>query len=154
MADGTDTLDLRAGNRGEPPIDAESDFRSPVAFGVPAFMAPKSLGEVKELARMIALAEWAPDCYRDLDGNYLQPKIELAIMHGATVGLGPIAAVHAIAVIGGTPSIWGDGALPVIEHSGLLEDMVEDYEVDDDDGLVALGAANEHGGGLAYSPGA
>ncbi len=53
-------------------------------------------------------------------------------------GLGPIAAVHAIAVIGGTPSIWGDGALSVIEHSGLLEDMVEDYEVDDDEGLTAI----------------
>jgi hypothetical protein len=138
MADGTGTLDLKAGNRGEPPIDAKSDFRSPVPVGVPAFMAPKSLGEVKELAKMIALAEWAPDCYRDLDGNYLQPKIELAIMHGATVGLGPIAAVHAIAVIGGMPSIWGDGALSVIEHSGLLEDMVEDYETDDDEGLVAI----------------
>src|ERR1700676_5089840 len=95
--------------------------------GVPGFLVPKSIGEVKELARMIALAEWAPDCYRDLDGNYLQPKIEL----GATVRLGPIAAVHAIALIGGTPSIWGDGALSVVEHSGLLEDMVEDYEVED-----------------------
>jgi len=105
---------------------------------VPGFLAPKSLGEVKELARMIALAEWAPDCYRDIDGNYLQPKIELAILHGATVGLGPIAAVHAIALIGGTPSIWGDGALSVIEHSGLLEDMVEDYEVDDEQGLTAI----------------
>jgi hypothetical protein len=138
MADGTGTRDLRAGNGLDPAIDAESVFRSPVAFGVPAFRAPKSLGEVKELAKMIALAEWAPDCYRDLDGNYLQPKIELAIMHGATVGLGPIAAIHAIALIGGTPSIWGDGALSVIEHSGLLEDMVEDYEVDDAEGLVAI----------------
>ena len=110
----------------------------PPRIGVPGFLAPKSLGEVKDLARMIALAEWAPDCYRDIDGNYLQPKIELAILHGATVGLGPIAAVHAIAVIGGTPSIWGDGALSVIEHSGLLEDMVEDYEVDDEEGLTAI----------------
>jgi len=138
MADGTGPLGLRAGKGLDPAIDAQSGFRSPVALGVPAFMVPKSLGEVKELARMIALAEWAPDCYRDLDGNYLQPKIELAILHGATVGLGPIAAVHAIALIGGTPSIWGDGALSVIEHSGLLEDMVEDYEVDGDEGLVAI----------------
>jgi hypothetical protein len=84
---------------------------------------PKSIGEVKELARMIALAEWAPDCYRDIDGNYLLPKIELAILHGASVGLGPIAAVQSIAVINGMPSIWGDGALAIIEQSGLLEDI-------------------------------
>jgi hypothetical protein len=62
--------------------------------GVPGFMVPRSLSDVGELARMIALAEWAPECYRDLDGNYLLPKIELAIMHGETVGLGPIAAVQ------------------------------------------------------------
>lgn len=137
MADGTGTSDLRAGNGLDHPINEERHHDSAVTFNVPGFLAPKSLGEVKELARMIALAEWAPDCYRDLDGNYDQPKIELAILHGATVGLGPIAAVHAIALIGGKPSIWGDGALSVIEHSGLLEDMVEDYEVDDD-GLVAV----------------
>jgi hypothetical protein len=50
---------------------------------------------------------------------------------------GPIAAVQAIALINGTPSIWGDGALSVIEHSSFLEDMVEDYQVDDEQGLVA-----------------
>src|SRR5580700_11513172 len=50
-------------------------------FDVPEFMVPKSIAEVRELARMIALAEWAPDSYRDLDGNYVQQKIELAIMH-------------------------------------------------------------------------
>jgi hypothetical protein len=130
--------DLRAGNGLDHPINAERHHDSALTFGVPGFLAPQSLGEVRELARMIALAEWAPDCYRDLDGNYHQPKIELAILHGATVGLGPIAAVHAIALIGGKPSIWGDGALSVVEHSGLLEDMVEDYEVDDGDGLVAI----------------
>jgi len=36
------------------------------------------------------------------------------------------------------PSIWGDGALAVIEQSGLLEDMVEEYDSDDDQGLVAI----------------
>src|SRR5580693_546562 len=133
MADGTGALaDRSALAIEEPPCPR------PVALGVPAFLVPKSLGEVKELAKLIALAEWAPDCYRDIDGNYLQPKIELAILHGATVGLGPIAAVHAIALIGGMPSIWGDGALSVIEHSGLLEDMAEDYETNDEDGLVAI----------------
>ncbi len=137
MADGAATPSMK-GNGLNRAIETEPPYAAPVQYGVPGFLAPNSLGEVKELARMIALAEWAPDCYRDMDGNYLQPKLELAILHGATVGLGPIAAVHAIAVIGGTPSIWGDGALSVIEHSGLLEDMFEDYEVDDTEGLTAI----------------
>jgi hypothetical protein len=111
---------------------------TPGASTLISWIAPRSLAEVKELARMIALAEWAPECYRDFDDNYLVPKIELAIMHGASVGLGPIAAVQSIAIINGKPSIWGDGALSVIEHSGLLEDMVETYEVDDEQGLTAI----------------
>jgi hypothetical protein len=135
MADGHVTLNRNGFDR---EIDAQSPHRPSDPLGVPGFIVPTSLSEVKELARMIALAEWAPECYRDVDGNYLQPKIELAIMHGATVGLGPIAAVHSIALIGGKPSVWGDGALSVIEHSGLLEDMVEDYELDGDEGLVAV----------------
>src|SRR5580704_1532529 len=66
MGDGTGTLDLKAGNGLDPAITAAPPSHAPVALGVPAFLVPKSLGEVKELARMIALAEWAPDCYRDL----------------------------------------------------------------------------------------
>src|SRR5580658_6113126 len=80
MADGTTTLSGRAENGYVPTLEAEPPRSSPAAFGVPAFMAPRSLAEIKELARLIALAEWAPECYRDLDGNYLQPKIELAIL--------------------------------------------------------------------------
>jgi hypothetical protein len=94
---------------------------TPSAFQT--FLTPRSLDEIKELAKMIALAEWAPECYRDIDGNFVLQKLELGIMHGASVGLGPIAAVQSIAIINGKPSIWGDGALSVIEHSGLLEDM-------------------------------
>src|ERR1700719_3437722 len=107
-------------------------------FDVPQFMIPKSIGEVRELARLIALAEWAPDAYRDIEGNYVQQKIELAIMHGATVGLGPIAAVQSIAMIDGMPTIWGDGALSLVERSGLLEDMLEEYEIDAEEGLTAI----------------
>jgi hypothetical protein len=105
---------------------------------LPAFLTPKSIEDVRELARLIALAEWAPPSYRDLEGNYLQQKIELAIMHGATVGLGPLAAVQSIALINGMPTIWGDGALALVERSGLLEDMVEQDEFDEEHGLTAI----------------
>src|SRR6266851_2317575 len=107
-------------------------------FEVPEFMVPKSLAEVRELVRLIAPAEWAPDSYRDLEGNYVQQKIELAIMHGITVGLGPIAAMQSIAVIDGMPTIWGDGALAIVERSGLLEDMLEEYQVHPEEGLTAI----------------
>jgi len=119
-------------------VKPATEIPLPSRFEVPAFMVPSSLAEVRELARLIALAEWAPDSYRDLDGNYRQQKIALAIMHGVTVGLGPIAAVQSIAVIEGMPTIWGDGALALVERSGLLEDMVEEYETHAEEGLTAV----------------
>src|SRR5437870_4048546 len=96
--------------------DKVPEAPAPMArFEVPECTVPKSIAEIRELVRLIALAEWAPDSYRDLEGNYIQQKIELAIMHGITVGLGPIAAMQSIAVIDGMPAIWGDGALSIVE---------------------------------------
>jgi hypothetical protein len=73
--------------------------------------------------------------------EYLEPKSIAAVrevMHGAAVGLGPFAAVQSIAVIDGLPAIWGDGALALVEHSGLIEDRCEDYVHDDEEGLTAI----------------
>src|SRR4051794_3560500 len=61
---------------------------------LPAFLVPNSVTELHELAQLIALAGWAPESYRDLDGNYVQQKIEMAIVHGLSVGFGPVAAVQ------------------------------------------------------------
>jgi hypothetical protein len=105
---------------------------------VPEYLEPKSIAAVREVAGLIAAAEWAPSAYRVADGTYDVAKIALAIMHGAAVGLGPFAAVQSIAVIDGLPAIWGDGALALIEHSGLVADRCEDYVIDDDEGLTAI----------------
>jgi hypothetical protein len=104
----------------------------------PAYLTPNSIAAVRELAELIAAGEWAPSSYRGADGRYVVEKIVLGIMHGAAVGLGPFAAVHAIAVIDGQPTIWGDGALALVERSGLIEDMREDYTLDDGEGLTAI----------------
>src|SRR5262245_54190267 len=74
---------------------------------LPDYLAPLSIAGVRELADMMATAEWAPSSFRDIAGKYVVEKIALAIMHGATIGLGPFAAVQSIAVIDGRPAIWG-----------------------------------------------
>lgn len=104
----------------------------------PAYLTPNSIAAVRELAELMAMGEWAPTSYRDADGRYVVEKIVLGIMHGAAVGLGPFAAVHAIAVIDGQPTIWGDGALALVERSGLVEDMSEEYSLDGEEGLTAI----------------
>jgi hypothetical protein len=112
--------------------------RSSTQNGLPAYLTPRSVADVREFAELIAAAEWAPACYRGSDGTYVVEKIALGIMHGAAVGLGPFASVHAIAVIDGHPTIWGDGALALVERSGLVEDMREDYTQDGEEGLTAI----------------
>jgi hypothetical protein len=118
--------------------------KRPAASDVPEYLEPKSIAAVREVAGLIAAAEWAPSAYRDIEGKYDVAKIALAIMHGAAVGLGPFAAVQSIAVIDGLPAIWGDGALALVEHSGLIEDRCEDYIVDDEEGLTAICTMRRH----------
>lgn len=43
----------------------------------------------------------------------------IAILHGLEVGLSPMQALQRIAVVNGRPTIWGDGALALVQASGL-----------------------------------
>src|SRR4029077_18408767 len=86
------------------PQDFESAYRMAQVV-VAAGMAPKSISTVEQAC--------------------------VAIMHGLEVGLTPMAALQSIAVINGTPTIWGDGMLALIQNSGLLEDIEETSELDD-----------------------
>jgi hypothetical protein len=49
----------------------------------------------------------------------------VAIMHGMEVGFTPMAALQSISVINGRPTIWGDGALGLVQSSGLMESFDE-----------------------------
>lgn len=112
--------------------------RPELQYALPNYLEPGSIASARELAELIAAGEWAPASYRGSDGSYVIEKIVLGIMHGAAVGLGPFAAIHAIAVIDDHPTIWGDGALALVERSGLLQDMREDYTDDAEEGRTAV----------------
>lgn len=107
------------------------DRRAPLSSGgAVAAIVPTTLEEVWRLSKAIAMAGWAPKGYltdpRNASGGYDESKISVGILHGLELGLTPIAALQSIAVINGTPSVWGDGALAIVQASGLLEDMRED----------------------------
>lgn len=55
-------------------------------------------------------------------------KAMIVIMHGMEVGMTPMMALQSIASINGRPSIFGDGALGLVQGSGLLEWHKEYYE--------------------------
>lgn len=104
-------------------------IRAPLAAGGAVnAIVPQTLEQAFRLAEWIAGAGWAPKSYR-IDGKADQPfdanKIAVGILHGLEVGLTPIAALQSIAVINGMPSIYGDGALALVQASGLMEDLKE-----------------------------
>lgn len=110
-----------------------------VAGGAVRAIVPTSIEEAFRMARAIATAGWAPKSYlvnpkRPEDG-FDDSRIVVGIMHGLELGLTPIAALQSIAVINGTPSIWGDGALAVVQASGLMTDFREE-PIKSDNGVV------------------
>lgn len=111
-------------------------IKAPVAAGgkLAAFI-PATLDEAWRLAGALAGSGMTPKSYGS-DQN----KIMVGMMAGAEVGLAPFTALQSIAVIGNNPSLWGDGALALVQASGLLEDMEET-----DDGHTATCRLNRVG---------
>ena len=108
--------------------EANTPAKAPVkAGGKPAAFVPNTIDEAWRLSGALAASGMTPKAYGS-DQN----KIMVGIMAGAEVGLTPFAALQSIAVIGNNPSLWGDGALALVQASGLLDDMEES-----DDGHTA-----------------
>lgn len=101
--------------------------------GAIAPIIPKSIDECFRLGDLIVKAKMAPKAFENNP-----PGAMVAIMHGLEVGMTPMAALQSIAVINGTPSIWGDGALGLVRSSGLLEYCKEYEEEREGDGRTAV----------------
>lgn len=106
--------------------------RSP---GVPAAverlrdaLVPATLRDALELADRLAASAFAPRDFRNKPGD-----VFAAIQFGAELGLLPLQALQSIAVVNGRPALYGDGALAVVESSGLLADIEETFTGSGDD---------------------
>lgn len=84
---------------------------------------PTSLDETWRLATIIAKSGMAPKAY-----GQSPEKVMVGIIAGLELGLTPFTALQSIAVIGNNPTVWGDGALALVEASGLLEWHKEDFD--------------------------
>ncbi|NTA27448.1 hypothetical protein [Allorhizobium ampelinum] len=85
-------------------------------------IVPQDFDGAWRIAKAVVTAGMAP---KGLD---TPEKAMVAIMHGLEVGLTPMAALQSIAVVNGRPTIWGDGALGLVQGSGKLESHKEWYE--------------------------
>lgn len=84
-------------------------------------LAPKSLAEAMEYAKMISDTDMVPKDFKGKPGNVL-----VAVQMGAELGLPPTQALQNIAVINGRPSLWGDAVLALVTASSECEDIIED----------------------------
>lgn len=83
-------------------------------------MIPTDIDQAYRMAQALAGSHMTPKAFNN-DPN----KILVGIIAGMEVGLAPFQALQSIAVINGNPSLWGDGALALIQGSGLLVDIEE-----------------------------
>lgn len=97
--------------------------RMQAGHGIEAII-PRTLEEAFRLAQYICAAKLAPDSYNTA-GAPDPHKVTIGIMKALEVGLPPITGLSVIAIINGRPCIWGDGAIALVQRSGLLEKMTD-----------------------------
>ena len=86
-------------------------------------LAPKTFEEGLRMAELLARSTLVPEAFRGNAGNVL-----IAIQLGMEVGLPPMQALQSIAVIGGKPSLYGDGLLALVQASPVFEWIAEDLK--------------------------
>lgn len=102
-------------------------------------IVPRTVEEVAYIAKRVIIAGLAPDSYQVTVGadeeklTRTRARIMIGIMKGAEVGLPPMAALNAIAIINNRPCIWGDGALALLYGNHAVEWVKEAYEGKDAD---------------------
>ena len=95
----------------------------PVAGSGVRPIIPSTMEELKYMAGLVIGSGLAPDSYQN------DPKkIAIGIMKGLEVGLAPLMALANIAIINGRPSIWGDGAMALVQSKNVIEKF-EVFEV-------------------------
>lgn len=97
-----------------------------VSGGAVRAIVPQDFEGAWRIASAVCKASMAP---RGLDAP---EKAMVAILHGLEVGLTPMNALQSIAVINGRPTLWGDGALGLVQASGKMSSHKEWLEGEGD----------------------
>lgn len=108
------------------------------AGGSTMAIIPQGFNDVRLIAQLVIQSGHAPK------GMNKPEQAALAIMAGLEVGMAPMQALQSIAVINGRTTIWGDGALGLVQSSGLLDDFHEYFEGEGDQ-RVAFCRCNRKG---------
>ncbi|MDB5042219.1 MAG: hypothetical protein JWN27_2945 [Candidatus Eremiobacteraeota bacterium] len=103
--------------------DDDAGAIATIAEGETFSLQARNYDEAWQFAETIAKSDLAPKDYRGKPANVL-----VAVQMGQEVGLKPMQALQAIAIINGRPSLYGDGLLGVVRDSPLCE-WIKEYRI-------------------------
>lgn len=95
--------------------------------------APATLTEAIQFSEMLANSSMVPKAYQGKPQDIL-----VCVQWGYEMGLPPMQALQAIAVINGKPSLWGDGLMALVQASPVCEDVQEYFEDEGTSNPVAV----------------
>lgn len=83
-------------------------------------MIPSTMDEIQKQATIIAKSGVVPKAF--MSGTVVNlPLVGMVIMKGLEVGFAPLTAIEWIMEINGRLSVWGDGAIAILQGKQLLE---------------------------------
>lgn len=86
-------------------------------------LEPKNLQEAMKICDYLASSSMVPKQYQ---GN--PADILVAINFGQEVGLKPLQSLNSVAVVNGSPSLWGDAPLAMVKQHPDFQFILEDNE--------------------------
>lgn len=142
-------------------IEIEPPRRQQLVAGAPVRpIIPTTIEEAFRLAQWICGARLAPDSYgydedhmidaqpgcahKMRDGRCIEckgrfvkkedpdpQKVVIGILKSIEVGLPPITGLSTIAIVRKRPCIWGDGAIALVQRTGLVDRIEQRFEGDE-----------------------
>lgn len=88
-------------------------------------LEPQNLGEAFQVAKYLSQSQLIPKAYRGKEND-----IFVAMQMGYELGLKPLQSLKGIAVINGTPTIWGDTLMAIISSKDDFEYCDETFDED------------------------
>lgn len=86
------------------------------------YIAPTTVEEAARMAQAVIIGGLAPSSYKNDPG-----MIMLGIMSALEAGLPPLYGLRQIAIINGRPTIWGDGAVALVQAKNLIASMETEW---------------------------
>lgn len=107
-------------------------MEKPENLGVLDLATPEEIEKITLFAKEVAKTPYCPIRYmqRTADGK-MYPRINYivsTILYGRQVGLNAWNSLKSIAIVEGTPTLYGDALMTIVQKSGLLEKYEYRYE--------------------------